>query len=89
MRDAILRVASLPQSSPQSTRTAAVLQHALRENRALDVELMRDPEDGVTSSTPVKLEDVLLESKRDGSGAEQPQDISLRVSEPYRGGTSC
>jgi len=86
VRNLLKRVTEMPQSSPQAARTADVLQAVLRTNRLLDIEVLRDPIDDVKPGKPVKLDDVLLGGDDDATD-QQPHDISLRVSEPYRGGT--
>ena len=86
VRNLIQLVASMPQPNPQSKRTAAVLRDVLRTGRRLDVEVSHNPEDELAVGTPVKLDDVLLRQRANGSDAEEPEDISLKVSEPYRGG---
>lgn len=88
VRNVIRQVVSTPQSSPESTRTAVVLQDVLRGGRLLDVELAFDPADAVKPGKPVSLEDALLGGGKAVIGDQDPKNISLRVSEPYRGGSS-
>ena len=86
VRNAIRRVATTPQSTPESTRTAIVLQDVLGKNRLLDVEFACDPVDEAKPVKSVKLDDPLLNGGTDGTGEHESQEISLLVSEPYRGG---
>ena len=89
VRNAIRRVANSSQESTESTRTAVVLQDVLGRNRLLDVEISYDPDDGTKPGKPVGLDDPLLNGGADHTVEHGPKEISLLVSEPYRGGTQC
>ena len=85
----IERVARMPQSNTSAARTAVVLQGVLKGDRTLDVEVLDHPDDDLNPGKPVKLDSVLLDPAASDPSEDQTQDISLRVSEPYRGGTAC
>jgi hypothetical protein len=85
VRNIIQRTIAVPQPNPPSKRTAVVLQDVLQGNRILDVELSH-PNDEMAQGTPINLDDVLVADQDDSSHSEEEQDITLRVSEPYKGG---
>jgi hypothetical protein len=86
----IKRVIGHPQLSDTASRTAKVIEEALRTKRMIDAELTRAARNKADGE-PIRLDQVLVESEE---GEEQDEsvvvretdEITIRLSEAYRGG---
>ena len=84
VRDLILRVSREPQQGDPATRTARVLNEAIRTGRPLYVERLRGPACDPGSGDPLSLDQpVPLPEQEPG---QQPRTLEFLTSEPFRGG---
>jgi hypothetical protein len=89
--DLINLVLDGPQPPGPATRTAKVLADVLRTERAIDAELTRATS-GEADGEPVSLDQVVVkeedgEEQRDNSVTQESDEVTIRLSEAYRGGT--
>jgi hypothetical protein len=88
--DVITRVLGRPQPSESATRTAKVLAEALKTTRAIDAELIRASRDKADGK-PISLDQVVVdheeaEGEDESVVMQEIEEVTLRVSESYRGG---
>jgi hypothetical protein len=86
-RKVILDVVGRPRPAGPEARTAKVIAEALRQRREIDLEMVVGPCDEKTAGTPMALEDPVIP---EGTTARtcSSNSITLRLSEPYRGGAA-
>ena len=92
-RELIRSVVQCEQAPGPAARTAKVLGDVIRRKRALDVELVDAPNDGAQGQ-PIRLDDVVLKERNqrielDGPETPESDEFTIRISESYRGGSSC
>ena len=79
-----------PQSPGSETRTARVVADALSTLREIDVELVKS-QGGKAEGEPVGLDDVIVADdggvREENATGQQQEEIRIRLSESYRGGT--
>jgi hypothetical protein len=87
-RELIGQVIELPQTAGPPARTANVLREVLRSSRDVDVEVGTS---GTVAGEPATLDQVPLRDREDGAGrtAVDVGDLTIRISESYRGGLPC
>jgi hypothetical protein len=84
-RDVLVAVTTSPQRSLLAERTASTLSDVIKRGRTLDVEVVRHrTSDGNGKGTPIEMDEVLVRNKDDF--ALQPDPLTLRVSEHFKGG---
>jgi hypothetical protein len=89
--DLVHLVLGRPQPSGSATRTAKVLEDVLRTERAIDAELTRTSS-GEADGEPIGLHQVVVkeedgEEQRDSHVTQETDEVTIRLSEAYRGGT--
>ena len=88
--DLINLVLSRPQRPGSAARTAKVLEDVLRTERAIDAELTRAA-GGEADGEPISLDQIVVkededEEQRDSSVTQELEEVTIRLSEAYRGG---
>jgi hypothetical protein len=91
-RDLIGLVLSGPQLPGSATRTAKVLADVLLTERAIDAELTR-ASTGEAGGEAISLDHVVVkeddgEQERESSGTQDLDEVTIRLSESYRGGAT-
>jgi hypothetical protein len=89
--DLINLVLGQPQPLGSATRTAKVLTDVLRTERAIDAELTR-ASSGEADGEPISLDQVVVkeeegEEQRESHVTQESDEVTIRLSEAYRGGT--
>ena len=89
-RNLIKLVIDGPQPPGSATRTAKVLADVLRTERAIDAELTR-ASSGEADGEPISLDQVVVaeedgEEQRESPVIQKSDEITIRLSEAYRGG---
>ena len=90
-RDLINLVLDGPQPAGSATRTAKVLADVLCTERAIDAELTR-ASSGEADGEPISLDQVVVkeeggEEQRESRVIQESEEVTIRLSEAYRGGT--
>jgi hypothetical protein len=91
--DLIHLVLGRPQPSGSAKRTAKVLEDVLRTERAIDAELSRaSGGEAETDGEPIGLDQVVVkedqgEEQRENHVTQETEEVTIRLSEAYRGGT--
>ena len=88
--EVIKRVVGHPQQSEAASRTARVIEQALRTTRAIDAELTKASRNKANGE-PITLDQVIVdreesEEKDDSVVVRETDEITIRLSESYRGG---
>jgi hypothetical protein len=89
--DLIDLVLRRPQPPGSAERTRKVLADVLRAERAIDAELTRASR-GEADGEPISLDQVVVkeedaEEERENSVTQESDEVTIRLSEAYRGGT--
>jgi hypothetical protein len=89
-REFLKQVVGHPQSSETAARTARLIEQVLQTMKAIDAEVI--PASGNRADgIPISLDDVLVEGE-EGEGQDESvvargtEEITIRLSEAYRGG---
>lgn len=82
--EVVNRVISSPQPSEPARRAASVLAEAIRNRRVLNVEVVRGTNGDAAVGQPVSLHDVMPPKRQDPTSI--PEEVTVRVSEPWVGG---
>jgi hypothetical protein len=90
-RDVIGLVVSSPQPSSSAERTRKVLEDVFKTQQAIDAELTRAAS-GEEDGEPISLHQVVVkeedgEEQSESRVTQESEELTIRLSEPYRGGT--
>ncbi len=88
-RELIELVARSPQQPGRAARAAQVVAQVLRSERVIDAEVV-EASQGETAGRPITLDEKVVRSRGGGERSDEDRDeVSIRISESYVGGTGC
>jgi hypothetical protein len=88
-RDLVQQVIQRPQPAGPAARTAQVLAEVLRSRREIDAELTDGPDEATGRGQPITLDQVVVRGRSDAPQSPERDDVTIRISESYRGGLPC